>query len=80
MRGGIVFLIFFVLFSVASYVIPVPLFPGSVVMSWSYLPDMYAHSTNAVVNGLVYGCVIWLVFVLVIRNFDELKVSDARAE
>jgi len=77
MRGGTIFLIFFVLFSAASYAIPVPLFPGNMVLSWfTSVPAVYASLINAVVNGIVYGCIVWLVFILVIRKFEEPKVTD----
>jgi len=79
MRGGTVFLIFFVLFSVASYAIPVPLFPGNIFLSWfTSVPAMYTPLINAVINGMVYGCIIWLVFILVIRKFEEPKVTDTK--
>jgi hypothetical protein len=77
MRGGTIFLIFFVLFSAASYAIPVPLFPGNMVLSWfTSVPAVYAQLISAVVNGIVYGCIVWLVFILVIRKFEEPKVTD----
>jgi hypothetical protein len=79
MRGGTVFLIFFVLFSAASYAIPVPLFPGNIVLSlFTSVPAMYAPLIGSVVNGIVYGCIVWLVFILVIRKFEEPQVTDAK--
>jgi len=81
MRGGVIFLIFFVLFGVASYAVPTPLFPGSVVPSWfKTVPTAYAPLMGAVVNGIVYGSVVWLVFVLISRKFEEPKVSDAKGK
>jgi hypothetical protein len=79
MRGGTIFLIFFVLFSAASYAVPVPLFPGNMVMSWfTSVPAMYAPLISALVNGIVYGCIVWLVFILVTRKFEEPQVTDAK--
>jgi len=81
MRGGAIFLAFFVVFSVASYAVPVPLFPGSVVPSWfSSVPAVYAPLIGAVANGIVYGCVVWLVFVLVSRKFEEPRVVNAKSK
>jgi hypothetical protein len=81
MRGGTVFLIFFVLFSAASYGIPVPLFPGNIVLSWvTSVPAMYAPLISALVNGIVYGCIVWLVFIIVISKFEEPKVTYAKAK
>jgi len=80
MRGGAVFLAFFVVFTVASYAVPVPLFPGSIVPTWGIVnvPAAYVPLVSAVVNGLVYGLVVWLVFVLVSRRFDEPKVTEIK--
>jgi len=73
-------LAFFVLFSVASYAVPVPLFPGNLVLGLVVvaLPTAYGPFVSAVVNGLVYGFVVWLVFVLVSRRFEEPKVTEVR--
>lgn len=78
MRGGPVFLAFFVLFAAASYAVPVPLFPGSYVpfLGIVEIPSGYAPLISAVVNGLVYGAVVWLVFVLASRRLEEPKVRQ----
>jgi hypothetical protein len=72
LRGGAIFLVFFALFTVASFAVPVPLFPGNVVPVWLSLPSPdYASLVSAVVNGITYGLVVWLVFVLATRKLDE---------
>jgi len=80
MRGGAIFLAFSMLFAVASYAVPVPLFPGSLVPALGVVnvPAGYAPLISAVVNGLVYGLVVWLVFVLVSRRFEEPRVNDIK--
>ena len=80
MRGGAIFLAFFVLFTVASYAVPVPLFPGNLVPALGLITVQaaYAPFVSAVVNGVVYGFVVWLVFVLVARRFEEPQLADAR--
>jgi len=80
MRGGAIFLAFFVLFTVASYAVPVPMFPGNLVPALGFItvPTEIAPFISAIVNGLVYGFVVWLVFVLVGRRFEEPKVTDIR--
>jgi hypothetical protein len=77
-RGGPVFLAFFVLFAAASYAVPVPLFPGSYVplLGIVSIPSAYTPLVSAVVNGLVYGAIVWLVFVLVTRRLEEPKVRE----
>jgi len=80
MRGGPIFLVFFILFAVASYAVPVPLFPGNLVPALGFInvPTAYAPFVSAFVNGVVYGFVVWLVFVLVSRRFEEPKVIRMR--
>jgi hypothetical protein len=77
-RGGPVFLAFFVLFAAASYAVPVPLFPGSYVplLGIVDIPGAYAPLVSAIVNGLTYGVIVWLVFILVSRRFEEPKVRQ----
>lgn len=80
MRGGAVFLAFFILFTLASLAVPVPLFPGSIINTFFALPvDTYAPLVSAITNGITYGLVVWLVFVLVTRRLDESGVSDYKS-
>ena len=80
MRGGAVFLAFFLLFTLASLAVPVPLFPGSVINAFFTLPvDTYAPLISALTNGITYGLVVWLVFFVVSRKIDESGVSDYKS-
>ena len=76
MRGGAVFIAFFILFTAASYAVPVPLFPGNMILLLGFvsIPSFYVPFVSAFVNGLIYGFVVWLVFVLVSRRLEEPKV------
>ena len=80
MRGGPVFLIFFALFGIASYAIPTPLFPGNIIFWFMNVPAAYAPLLESLANGVVYGCIVWLVFILVMRKFEEPKVAPAKAK
>ena len=63
MIGAVVFVIFFVVFTLVSLVIDLP--PGMWVHDWFDLPaSEYSSLINGVVNGVVYGVIIWLVFSL----------------
>lgn len=80
MRGGAVFLAFFILFTLASMAVPVPLFPGSVIHALFGLTlDSYAPLISAIANGITYGLVVWLVFFLATRKLDESGVSDYKS-
>lgn len=72
MRAAAIFVAFFLLFTCASIAVPVPLFPGNMVPSWSRISlSVFAPYVEAVVNGLVYGFVTWMVFFLVDRKMDK---------
>lgn len=76
MRGGAVFLSFFILFTLATLAVPVPLFPGNMFSAWFGLTSStYASLFSAVVNGIAYGLIIWLVFILATRGLDESGVA-----
>jgi hypothetical protein len=80
MRGGAVFLAFFLLFTLASLAVPVPLFPGNVINAFFSLPtDAYAPLISALTNGVTYGLVAWLVFFVATRKLDESGVSDYKS-
>lgn len=77
MRGGAVFLAFFLLFTLASIAVPIPLFPGNAVHAFFGLPvDSYAPFISAITNGVTYGLVVWLVFFVATRRLDESGVSE----
>lgn len=80
MRGGAVFLAFFLLFTLASLAVPVPLFPGSIINAFINLPvDTYKPLISALTNGITYGLVVWLVFFVVSKKIDESGVSDYKS-
>jgi hypothetical protein len=63
MTGAVVFLIFFVLFTLISLVIGLP--PGIYVHEWFDIPTSdYSSIINGVINGVTYGIIVWLVFSL----------------
>ncbi len=78
MRGGPVFLAFFILFTLATLAVPVPLFPGSIINTVFGLPNTNPPFISAITNGFAYGLFVWLVFFLATRNLDESTVSNYR--
>lgn len=63
MIGAMVFLIFFVLVTLISLVVPLP--PGIYVHEWASIPESdYSSLIDGIVNGVVYGVVVWVVFSL----------------
>jgi len=72
MRGTRILLIFFLFFTVASFLIPAPMFPGSLLASMmgERIQD-FTNILSALLNGAVYGAVLWLVFVGISRKLGE---------
>jgi len=66
MRAGAIFVAFFLLFTCASIAVPVPMFPGSIVQVWLAVPYI-----SAIVNGLAYGFITWVVFFFVNRRIEK---------
>jgi hypothetical protein len=69
---GLIILVFFSLFAVASLLIPVPLFPGSWFCSLigQGIQD-YVSILSAVFNGMFYGVILWLIFIGISRKLEE---------
>jgi hypothetical protein len=79
MRGGAVFLAFFIFFTSATSAVPVPLFPGNTVRfiydKLSIPTYFYTPIIDALVNGVVYGFVVWITFLLVSRKIEEAEAA-----
>ena len=78
MRGGAIFLAFFIFFTLATLAVPIPLFPGNMVHSvFSSLGipvSLYSSLFNAVANGILYGFIVWMIYVLVSKRLEEPEV------
>lgn len=78
MRSGAIFLVFFVFFTLATLAVPIPLFPGNIVRSvfssFGIPFSFYTPLLDAMANGLLYGFIIWIAFVLVSRRLEEPEV------
>jgi hypothetical protein len=72
MRGALILLVFFSMFTVASLLIPSPMFPGSFLSALiGGALAVYSQYVSAVFNGVVYGVVLWIVFVALSRRFEQ---------
>jgi len=72
MRGTRILLVFFLFFTVTSFLIPVPMFPGNLVAA--LLGERireYVSILSAMLNGAVYASLLWLVFVGISRKLGQ---------
>jgi hypothetical protein len=79
MRGLAVFVVFFSIFLISSLLIPSPLFPGSVVaLLFGVIEEFWL--VCALMNGLVYGLVVWAVYCVVFRWVDHVSSKELDRE
>ncbi len=72
MRGTRILVVFFLIFTSASLLIPCPMFPGSLLcVAIGRIASQYDGFLGSVVNGLFYGAILWVVFVAISRKLGE---------
>jgi hypothetical protein len=67
--GLLILIVFLLMFTLATILVPIPLFPGNVLCSLIEIP--LSESTkylSALINGAFYGLIAWFVFILITRN------------
>lgn len=71
-RGKPILAVFFLIFTAASLLIPVQMFPGNLLcFMFGLSTSSYAGLLSAVFNGAVYGVILWLIFALLSRKLEE---------
>jgi hypothetical protein len=74
MRGLSILIVFFSLFTLASLLIPSPMFPGNFFCTLiGGTITEYAEYLSAVFNGLFYGTILWIVFAVMSRRLEVEK-------
>jgi len=71
MTDKLIFIVFFALFTTASILPPVQIFPGSAIEGYFSIPIEYRSYVSAVINGLIYGAAIWLIFLVIGKKITE---------
>jgi hypothetical protein len=73
-RGALILLVFFSMFTVASLLVPYPMFPGNLLcVMIGKVTSEYAGYLGGVLNGVFYGAILWLVFVAISRRLETGK-------
>ena len=74
MRGALILIVFFSMFTVASLLIPSPMFPGNFFCTLIGEAAVdYAEYLSAVFNGVFYGAILWLIFTLISKRLEQQK-------
>lgn len=74
MKGAIILVVFFVLFTGMSLLIPSPLFPGNVFCTLiGGAAVRYRTYVSAFFNGVLYSVVLWVVFMSISRRLEREK-------
>jgi len=72
MRGTLILIVFFLLFTSASLLIPSPMFPGNAFcMLIGEATSQHVEYLSAFFNGVFYALILWLVFVAISRRLEE---------
>jgi hypothetical protein len=74
MRGALILIVFFLMFTFASLLIPSPMFPGTFFCTLIGASiSEFAKYLSAVFNGLFYGGILWIVFTVISRRLEVEK-------
>jgi hypothetical protein len=74
LRGVSILIVFFLMFTVATILVPCPMFPGNfIAVSMGKVVNGYFAYLSAVFNGVFYGMIVWLVFVGLSRRLEQEK-------
>jgi hypothetical protein len=74
MRGILILVVFFSMFTFASLLIPTPMFPGTFFAALiGQGTGEYAEFLSAVFNGIFYGIILWLVFLVMSKRLEGEK-------
>ena len=71
MKASAIFFVFFLLFTLTSIALPIPLFPGNMVSTLVTFPATeYIIYFEALANGFTYALVTWILFTLLIKRLE----------
>jgi len=71
MRGAMILIVFFLLFASASLLIPSPMFPGNFFCTLiGETISGYAGYLSAIFNGVFYGIILWLIFIVISKRLE----------
>jgi len=77
MKASPVFVVFFVFFTLATVLAPVPMFPGNMIYTWFGISSAsYAFLASALMNGIIYGLVAWIVYVLAWKKIEKSVTEE----
>jgi len=74
MMGVLILIVFFLMFTLVSLIIPSPMFPGNVFCTLiGQAIKEYSKYLSAIFNGVFYGSILWLVFTVISRRLEGEK-------
>lgn len=81
MKGKPIFLTFFLFFTLVSIIVPIPLFPGNMIPIWLGIQtNEYSLYLNALINGITYGFIVWLIFVIGVKQIEKVAAKNREKE
>ena len=81
MKALAIFVAFFLIFTSASIAVPIPLFPGSMVPTLLKIsPSDYLIYLEALINGLTYGFLTWIIFRLIDKKLESQSIAPEKKQ
>ncbi len=72
MKGTLILAAFFSVFLLASLLLPLPMFPGNLLCAFIGVGEsQYMSFLSALLNGIFYGALLWLVFITISRRLEN---------
>jgi hypothetical protein len=57
------------------------MFPGNMIYTWFGIPaTSYAFYVSAIINGITYGLVAWIVYVLASKKIEKTTSEELAGE
>ena len=79
MKGAYIFVVFFLIFTSAMLLIPLPMFPGNAVLALANASvSEYSAFFSALINGIFYGFAAWAIFVVMMQRIENASSKNPR--
>lgn len=74
MKGKLILVAFFSIFTSASLIVPLPMFPGNFFVAlMGEAASAYTVYLASIFNGIFYAIILWLVFTIISGRLGEQK-------
>ena len=81
MKGTLFFVVFFLIFTSAMFLIPTPMFPGDTLLALTdIVSSEYTAYLGALINGVIYGLIAWAIFMFAMKKIGSTASKNSVKE